>query len=117
MVDAQGISFILVRHESRGATTGGLRIVELTLQGEYTSEDLWERVQKRLTDGIRIYSEEDFQGEVLLLMKQELEAEVQAHAISKRVLDLEIQGRMRAEAQLAEYRGLLGKLGEGLRTR
>lgn len=120
MADAKGISFIMTSHITRSTTSGaaaGMRLVELTLSGEYTDEALFDRVVDKLTAGIRIYSEEDFQGEVLLLMKQELETEQKAHAISKRALDLEIQGRMRAEAQLAEYRGLLGKLGEGLRTR
>jgi hypothetical protein len=120
LADAKGISFILTKHSTKGTTSGaaaGIRLVELTLSGEYTDEALFERVLTKLTNGIRIYSEEDFQGEVLLLMKQELEAEQKVTAITKRALEMEISARWRAEAKLEEYKGLLGKLGEGLRTK
>lgn len=120
MVDSEkkvpGISFELVSHKETGHAEGITR-VKCELYGEYQDVELWEKIKKKLSAGFRIYGEEDFQGEVLLMMRSDFMKEEAEHAVTKQTLKTEVARRLKAEQELTKLKGLLESLGSGLGKR
>jgi hypothetical protein len=111
-----GISFWLSGDKSY-TREDGVNHVECTLLGQYTDEELWKKIQKRLHAGFRIYSEDDFHTEVLLVMRDDFQKEINEHKATKRALELANARLAGIETELAEYKRLLGTLGSALGKR
>lgn len=123
MVEAQetkvpGISFMMTAHTERGLDHDRVQVTA-TLKGEYHSKDeeLWKKVYTKMMDGFRIFSENDFQAEVLQVMRQEYELECQKHEGTKRALSMQTAELERVQRKLAALEATLGQLGSTLRGR
>lgn len=120
MVDSEekvpSISFALSASHSRQLEDGTFQ-VECQLHGQYANEELWEKIEKKLKAGFRIYGEEDFQGEVLTVLRDDYHKEKAEHEVTKQALKLEVARRIKADEELGRLKLLLGSLGAGLGRR
>jgi hypothetical protein len=115
-----GISFWLTSHNEMSTDRGIVQIIA-TLHGEYgkNGEDaeLWKKVYTKMADGFRIFSENDFQAEVLQVLREEYEQECKKHEGTRRVLALQTAELERVQRKLAGFEATLGQLGAGLRSK
>ena len=120
MVDSEskipGISFVLANSNYNGVQ-GGAFLLKCELHGQFADEELWKKIERKMQAGFRIYAEEDFQGEVLLVMRDEFHKEKTEHEATKHALKLEVARRIKLEEELGRMKALLGSLGAGLGRR
>jgi hypothetical protein len=93
----------------------GQKGVELTVVAHINDEDVWKVVENKFLEGFRIYTVEDFKGEMLMALRdenKELEAEV-------KILRVDVEKRTREkellEKELEEARAPMRALGQRLR--
>jgi hypothetical protein len=98
---------VTLRHRgSRRYQAGKTQKAELTLECEIDNESIWEEVERMLLapSGFRIYTQEDFKGELVSVFQQEvknLETDNGVLKYEKRRLEIE---NASLEEQLTKYK-------------
>lgn len=94
---------------------GGQKGVELTVVCHINDEEVWKVVEKKFLEGFRVYTVEDFKGEMLAALREEfkeLEAEVGVLRVN---LEKRTREKEMLEGQLEDARAPMRALGQRLR--
>lgn len=113
--EVPGVTFHLVGTTLAGTTQAGVKTVRATLDASVADDELWEEVQKKLTEGLRIYKGEDFHTAVLDAVKADLTDLQRENESLVRDLRREKDARALAEQELERYKEPFAKLGSALR--
>lgn len=93
----------------------GQNKAEISLEATIEDDKVWEEVERMFTEGFRIYTQEDFKGELVGALRTEV-----VH-LEQRVKDVEFEkNRLEAEVkllreELEEKRGILDGFSKSLR--
>jgi hypothetical protein len=98
-----------------GTTQAGVKTVRIMLDATVVDDELWEEVQKKLLESIRIYKGENFHTAVLDAVKADLTDLQRENENLTRELRREKDARVLAEQELERYKAPFAKLGSALR--
>lgn len=83
-----GVVFRKKSSELMGTTTKGVKRVRVTLEAEIRDDAVWQAAEEKL-DGLKIYTVNDFKGEMLSALRDDyLKLEQEAERLRAQVTDL-----------------------------
>lgn len=87
---------------AREYQVAGKKKAEITLTCDIEDKDVWEAVQKMFSEGFRVFTQEDFKGELLNAFKEEMAQ------LEKKIRVLSFEA-MHKDTELVRLRGELGQ--------
>lgn len=113
--EVPGVTFHRVSSAIMGTTQAGVKTVRVVLDATVADDELWEDIEKKLGEGLRMYKGEDFHTAVLDAVKADLTDVERENQQLTRELRREKDSRELAEKELERYKAPFAKLGSALR--